>query len=181
MCGKEGNPDAQCSNKYYNQPFEWHISCFKLFILLHWYREFNFTEESFLEIKEIVILISVGSSIISLILINWYMSIDYFILCVWHSIALPVFHQYFACISFSLFPEKCCAGQHFKVDLYSASGNPKQRDDARYSLTVVDIQCSSAKNGKFAIFIIPQGTASASGRWTNSSFLLLITETLGIS
>lgn len=122
-------------------------------------REFDFTEESLLEIKEIVILILVGSSIFSLILINWYMSIDYFILCVWHSIALPVFHQYFACISSSVFPEKCCAGQHFKVDLYSASGNPKQRDDARYSLTVVDIQCSSAKNGKFAIFIIPQGTA----------------------
>ena len=52
--------------------------------------------------------------------------------------------------------EKLCPGQHVMVDLYSASGNQKQRCGARYSMTTVDL-LSSAKNGKFAIFIVPQG------------------------
>jgi len=43
------------------------------------------------------------------------------------------------------------------VDLYLASGNQKQTSEARYSMTTVDLQHSPAKNGKFAIFIVPQG------------------------
>ena len=60
----------------------------------------------------------------------------------------------------TLLSEKCHPGQHLKVDLYSASGSAKQRSDPRYSMTAVDIQHSLAKNGKFAIFIVPQGTTS---------------------
>ena len=54
--------------------------------------------------------------------------------------------------------EKCCPGQHLNVDLYLTSGSPKQRCEPRYSMTTVDIPQSSGKNGKFAIFIVPQGT-----------------------
>ena len=43
------------------------------------------------------------------------------------------------------------------VDLYLTSSSQKQRSDPRYSMTTVDLQHSSAKNGKFAIFIVPQG------------------------
>ena len=53
--------------------------------------------------------------------------------------------------------EKFCGGQHVLVDLYLASGNQKQRSDPCYSMTIVDLQHSSAKNGKFVIFIVPQG------------------------
>lgn len=60
----------------------------------------------------------------------------------------------FSCVRYS---EKLCPGQPVMVDLYQASGNQKQRSEARYSMTTVDLQHSSAKNGKFAIFIVPQG------------------------
>ena len=63
----------------------------------------------------------------------------------------------FVCIPHSLLG-KCCPGQHVNVDLYLTSGSPRQRSGPRYAMTVVDIQQSSAKNGKFAIFIVPQGT-----------------------
>ena len=60
----------------------------------------------------------------------------------------------FSCLYHS---EKLCPGQHVMMDLYLASGNQKQRSEARYSMTAVDLQHSSAKNGTFAIFIVPQG------------------------
>ena len=42
--------------------------------------------------------------------------------------------------------------------MYLTSGScSKQRSVPRYSLTVVDITKASGKNGKFAIFIVPQG------------------------
>lgn len=53
--------------------------------------------------------------------------------------------------------ERCCAGLHQKVDLHITSASPKQRSEPCYSMTVVDIKQSLAKNGKFAIFIVPQG------------------------
>ncbi|KAK2559373.1 eEF1A lysine and N-terminal methyltransferase [Acropora cervicornis] len=53
--------------------------------------------------------------------------------------------------------ERCCAGLHHKVDLHITSASPKQRSEPCYSMTVVDIKQSLAKNGKFAIFIVPQG------------------------
>lgn len=53
--------------------------------------------------------------------------------------------------------EKFCPGQHVMVDLYLASGNQKQISDPCYSMAIVDLQHSPAKNGKFAIFIVPQG------------------------
>ena len=54
--------------------------------------------------------------------------------------------------------EKCHPGQHLDVDLYLTPGScSKQRSVPRYSLTVVDITKASGKNGKFAIFIVPQG------------------------
>ena len=71
------------------------------------------------------------------------------------------FHSLICSFCFSCFhvfhAEKLCPGQHVMVDLYSASGSQKQRNNPRYSMTVVDLQHSSAKNGRFAIFIVPQG------------------------
>ena len=84
--------------------------------------------------------------------------------CSSHSISLSFFVIFsgffsyfdflFSCLCHS---EKLSPGQHVMVDLYLASGNQKQRSEARYSMTAVDLQHSSAKNGKFAIFIVPQG------------------------
>jgi len=53
--------------------------------------------------------------------------------------------------------ERLCPGQHVVVDLYLATGNQNQTSEARYSMTTVDLQHSTARNGKFAIFIVPQG------------------------
>lgn len=54
------------------------------------------------------------------------------------------------------------------VDLYLASGSQKQRSDPRYSMMTVDLQHSSAKNGKFAIFIVPQGECCGLQKVTTS-------------
>lgn len=67
---------------------------------------------------------------------------------------LKFFILFFLCLCHS---EKLFPGQHVMVDLYLASGSQKQRNDPRYSMTIVDLQHSFAKNGKFAIFIVPQG------------------------
>ena len=58
------------------------------------------------------------------------------------------------------------------VDLYLASGNQKQRSEARFSMTAVDLEHSSAKNGKFAIFIVPQGECCSLQKVTISSLIL---------
>lgn len=69
--------------------------------------------------------------------------------------ALTQFYSFTALLCFSA--EKLRPKQHLNVDLYLSSGGQKQRSEPRYSMAIVDIQPSLAKNGKFAIFIVPQG------------------------
>ena len=78
------------------------------------------------------------------------------------SIIFPCSHfcftQFYSFTALLCFPaEKLRPKQHLNVDLYLSSGGQKQRSEPRYSMAVVDIQPSLAKNGKFAIFIVPQG------------------------
>lgn len=84
--------------------------------------------------------------------------------------------------------EKLRPQQHLTIDLYLSSGGHKQRSEPRYSLTTVDIQPSLAKNGKFAIFIVPQGRetewlfSSKDGQTklsTNAGFERVVIVTLG--
>lgn len=84
--------------------------------------------------------------------------------------------------------EKLRPKQHLNVDLYLSSGGQKQRSEPRYSMAIVDIQPSLAKNGKFAIFIVPQGRET---EWlfslkegqtelsTNAGFERVVIVTLG--
>lgn len=68
------------------------------------------------------------------------------------------FTQFYSFTALLCFPaEKLRPKQHLNVDLYLSSGGQKQRSEPRYSMAIVDIQPSLAKNGKFAIFIVPQG------------------------
>lgn len=75
------------------------------------------------------------------------------------------------------------------MDLYLTPGScSKQRSIPRYSLTVVDITKASGKNGKFAIFIVPQGRetewlfSSKEGQTdlaTDAGFARVVIVTLG--
>ena len=47
--------------------------------------------------------------------------------------------------------------ERLSVDLWVASGSDKERKSPRYSLSVVDIPACETKNGKFAVFIVPEG------------------------